>query len=183
MSFLRLASFIFLFFFPSIGNADSLVFNLGFQMEAFVADSGEDVSRTSIGSFNIEYEIDFTPKLSIGVLGGGQTSLTTQETLSFGLGGFINYYFKGKPRMVKYSSTEVSLYGMEKWSYYAGFGVEERFLNSSEIDSEIRGGPFVRFGGRLLWNKKMFFTGNIKYLLAGAEYSSIEGYIGVGIPL
>lgn len=160
--------------------ADSLGFNLALQSETFDADTGESVTRLAVGAVGAEYEMNFSRKISMGIFGGAQTSLVSQENLSFGLGGFVNYYFKGSPVKSEFQTGTAYINGMGRTAYFVGFGIEERFLKSSELDSEIRGGPFLRGGGRYIWNSRMFFSGSLKYLLGGETYSSIDLVIGVG---
>lgn len=163
--------------------AQSLTFTASMQNETFVSDSGDDVSRMALGAMGVEFEKNFSRKWSVGLLGGAQVSMAEQESLSFGLGGFVNYYFSGSPTKSIFNSDTTYLSGMGRWSYFAGFGVEERFLKSENLSSEVRGGPFVRVGGRYIWNSNMYFTGNFKYLMAGADYSSIELVFGLGFYL
>jgi len=160
--------------------ADSLSFTIAMQNETFTADTGEDVSRTALGAVGAAYEMNFSKKIGMGIFGGAQTSLVSQENLSFGLGGFFNYYFKGSPIQSEFETDSAYLNGLGRTSYFVGFGIEERFLKSEELDSEIRGGPFLRGGGRYIWNSRMFFTADLKYLLGGSEYSSIDLNFGVG---
>lgn len=160
--------------------ADSLSFTMAMQMETFKADDGKDVSRMALGAVGAEYELNFSRKIGMGIFGGAQTSLISQENLSFGLGGFVNYYFKGNPVRSEFETGDAYINGLGRTAYFAGFGIEERFLKSSELDSEIRGGPFLRFGGRYIWNSKIFFSGNFKYLLGGEDYSSIDINLGLG---
>lgn len=175
-----LAFILFSLIFTETSFADSLAFNISLQNETFTADDGKDVTRMALGAVGAEYEMNFSRKISMGIFGGAQTSLVSQENLSFGLGGFVNYYFKGSPVKSDFQTESAYINGLGRWSYFGGFGIEERFLKSEELDSEIRGGPFVRFGGRYIWNSKMFFSGSLKYLLGGAEYSSIDATLGVG---
>lgn len=183
MSFLRLASFL-LIFYPLSANANKLIFNTGMQMETILLDSGEDVDRTSIGSVSIEYEFDIHQKLTIGIIGSSATSLTTQEILSFGMGAYFNYFFKGEHRFSDFRRENVSAKGISgKWAYFAGGGIEQRFLNSSEISSDTKGGIFFRGGARRHWNENIFFQGYLRYLLGGEEYTSIDVIFGVGVRL
>lgn len=176
--------FSFISFGPAVAWAQqSLTFTTAMQSEAFTLETGEDVSRTALGSVGIEYELNFSHRWSAGILGGAQVSMTNQESLSFGLGGFVNYYFKGSPIKSTFRTDTTYLSGMSRWAYYGGLGVEERFLNSSEVSGEIRGGPFVRFGGRYIWNSKMYLTGSFKYLMAGEDYSSMDLVFGLGFYL
>ncbi len=170
-----------LFMIISESYADSLVFSMALQHETFQADSGKDIKRIALGAVGAEYEINFSTKIAMGVFGGAQTSLISQENLSFGLGGFINFYFKGSPVKSEFKARNVYINGVGQTAYFYGFGVEERFLKSVELDSEIRGGPFVRFGGRYIWNSRMFFSGNLKYLLGGKTYSSMDLTFGAGV--
>lgn len=163
--------------------ASSLSFTASIQNESFTSDAGQDVTRMALGAVGAEFEMNLNHKLSAGVFGGAQTSIVSQENLSFGLGGFVNYYFKGSPIKSKFKSSTAYITGLSRVSYFAGFGVEQRFLQSDELNSEIRGGPFVRFGGRYIWNPNMFLTANFKYLLAGAEYSSMDLVFGLGFYL
>lgn len=158
----------------------SLTITSGLQNETFTSDEGEDVTRMALGAIGAEYELNLSDKLSLGVLGGAQVSFVSQETLSFGLGGFLNYYFKGSPNKSTFKTDSAVISGSNRWAYFVGTGFEERFIKSSELDSEIRGGPFIRFGGRYIWNSEMFMTGNFKYLLGGAEYNSIDITLGIG---
>ncbi len=164
----------------NVTHADSLAFSMSLQNETFQADDGKDVTRMALGAVGAEYEMNFSRKVSMGLFGGAQTSLVSQENLSFGLGGFVNYYFKGNPVKSEFETGSAYINGMGRTAYFAGFGIEERFLKSTELDSEIRGGPFIRFGGRYIWNSRMFFSGNFKYLLGGETYSSIDLVLGVG---
>jgi len=161
--------------------ADSLAFTAAIQSETFTADNEDSVTRMAIGALGAEFEMNISHKLSAGVFGGAQTSAVSQENLSFGLGGFVNYYFKGSPLKSTFKSENSYISGLGRTAYFAGFGMEERFLKSEELDSEIRGGPFVRGGGRYIWNTDTFFSANVKYLLGGAEYSSIDITFGVGL--
>ena len=170
---------LFLWSLPS--HADSLAFTAAIQSESFTADNEDTVTRMAIGALGAEFEMNISHKLSAGVFGGAQTSAVSQENLSFGLGGFVNYYFKGSPLKSKFKSENSYITGLGRTAYFAGVGMEERFLKSEELDSEIRGGPFIRGGGRYIWNSKTFFSANIKYLLGGAEYSSIDVTFGVGL--
>lgn len=163
--------------------AQTLAFTASVQNETFVSDAGEDVTRMALGAIGVEFEKNFTHRWSAGLLGGAQVSMTSQESLSFGIGGFVNYYFKGSPVKSVFSTDTSYVSGMTRWTYFGGFGVEERFLKSENLKSEVRGGPFVRFGGRYIWNSNMYFTGNIKYLMAGADYSSIDLVFGLGFYL
>lgn len=158
----------------------SLTITSGLQNEAFTSDEGEDVTRMALGAVGAEYELNISDKLGLGVLGGAQVSFVSQETLSFGVGGFLNYYFKGSPIKSTFKSDSAVLSGSSRWAYFFGTGFEERLLKSSELDSEIRGGPFIRFGGRYIWNSEIFMTGNFKYLLGGAEYNSMDITFGIG---
>jgi len=160
--------------------ADSLSFTMAIQNETFTADTGEDITRMALGAVGAAYEMNFSRKIGMGIFGGAQTSLVSQENLSFGLGGFFNYYFKGSPIQSEFETHSAYLNGLGRTSYFVGFGIEERFLKSEELDSEIRGGPFLRGGGRYIWNSKMFFSADLKYLLGGAEYSSIDLNFGIG---
>lgn len=169
--------------FSNLASASSLSFTASIQNETFTSDAEQDVTRMALGAIGAEFEMNINHKLSAGVFGGAQTSAVSQENLSFGLGGFINYYFKGSPIKSKFQSSSAYITGLSRISYFAGLGVEQRFLQSEELDSEIRGGPFVRFGGRYIWNPNMFFTANVKYLLAGAEYTSIDLVFGLGFYL
>ena len=171
------------FLFTGRAFASSLSFTASIQNETFTSDAGQDVTRLALGAVGAEFEMNLNHKLSAGVFGGAQTSAVSQENLSFGLGGFMNYYFKGSPIKSKFESSTAYITGLSRVSYFAGFGVEQRFLQSDELNSEIRGGPFVRFGGRYIWNPNMFLTANFKYLLAGAEYSSIDLVFGLGFYL
>jgi len=170
-------------FYTNQASASTLSFTASIQNESFTSDANQDVSRLALGALGAEFEMNLNHKLSAGVFGGAQTSAVSQENLSFGLGGFINYYFKGSPIKSTFTSSSAYITGLERISYFAGLGIEQRFLQSSELDSEIRGGPFVRFGGRYVWNQNMFFTANIKYLLAGEDYSSIDLVFGLGFYL
>lgn len=161
----------------------SLTMTSGLQNETFVSDAGEDVTRMALGALGAEYELNLSEKLGIGILGGAQVSFATQETLSFGIGGFANYYFKGNPLKSGFKSDSAVLSGASRWAYFVGTGFEERFLKSVELDSEIRGGPFIRFGGRYNWNSDIFVSGNFKYLLGGAEYNSMDITFGIGFYL
>lgn len=163
--------------------AHSLTITSSLQNETFTSDEGEDVTRMALGALGAEYEFNMSDKLGIGVLGGAQVSLASQENLSFGMGGFFNYYFKGSPNKSTFKSDTAYLSGLGRWAYYVGAGFEERFLKSENLDSEIRGGPFIRFGGRYMWDSKIFFSGNFKYLLGGAEYSSMDITLGIGFYL
>lgn len=166
--------------FVSESQADSLSFTAALQNESFTSDSNESVSRLALGAVGAEYELNFTRKVGMGIFGGAQTSLTSQENLSFGLGGFINFYFRGNPIRSEFETESAYLNGLGRTAYFWGFGIEERFLQSEELDSEIVGGPFLRFGGRHIRNSKVFFNYNFKYLLGGAEYSSIDLTLGIG---
>ena len=172
--------FLFILFFSNSTYADSLSFTIAMQNETFTADTGEDISRMALGAVGAAYEMNFSRKIGMGIFGGAQTSLVSQENLSFGLGGFFNYYFKGSPIQSEFETDSAYLNGLGSTSYFVGFGIEERFLKSEELDSEIRGGPFLRGGGRYIWTSRMFFTADLKYLLGGAEYSSIDLNFGVG---
>jgi len=163
--------------------ANSLSFTASMQNETFTSDINQDVSRLAIGAVGAEFEMNINHKLSAGVFGGAQTSAISQENLSFGLGGFLNYYFKGSPLKYKFKSSSASISALGRTSYFAGIGVEQRFLQSSDLDSEIRGGPFLRVGGRYIWNPNLFFTANLKYLLGGEDYSSIDLIFGLGFYL
>lgn len=174
---------LFLIFSSNLVRAEMITLTAALQNETFKSDTGEDVTRLSIGAIGAEYELMLVPKLSFGILGGAQVSLTEQESLSFGLGGFLNYYFKGTPKKSEFVSDTASFMGMSRWAYYVGMGVEERFLNSSAIDSEVHGGIFLRGGGRYIWNSKMYGTFNLKYFMAGAEFSSIDFVFGLGFYL
>lgn len=168
---------------PQIANAHSVTITSSLQSETFTSDEGLDVSRTALGALGGEYEFNVSDKLSLGVLGGAQVSFASQETLSFGMGGFANYYFKGNPNQSTFKSSTATITGLGRWAYFVGTGFEERFLKSEQLDSEIRGGPFIRFGGRYIWNNSTFISGNFKYLLGGAEYSSIDITFGIGFYL
>lgn len=163
--------------------AQSLTFTASLQNETFVSDAGDDVSRMALGAIGVEFEKNFTHRWSAGLLGGAQVSMANQESLSFGIGGFLNYYFRGSPVKSTFSTDTSYVAGMNRWTYFGGFGVEERFLKSENLSSEVRGGPFVRFGGRYIWNSNLYFTGNVKYLMAGADYSSIDLVFGLGFYL
>jgi hypothetical protein len=178
-------TFLFILFlgFAFNANAGSITFTSALQNETFTSDQDLKVSRMALGALGVEYEMNISPKYSAGVLGGAQVSLLSQESLSFGLGGFFNYYFKGSPLKSTFESDTAYLSGMGRWAYFAGGGVEERFLKSQDVSSEVRGGPFIRFGGRYIWNSNMFISGNFKYLLAGAEYSSMDVTFGLGFYL
>jgi hypothetical protein len=165
---------------PVFGKSHSLTITSGLQNETFTSDEGEDVTRMALGAIGAEYELNLSDKLSLGILGGAQVSFVSQETLSFGLGGFLNYFFKGSPNKSTFKTDTAVLSGSNRWAYFVGTGFEERFIKSSELDSEIRGGPFIRFGGRYIWNSEIFMTGNFKYLLGGAEYNSIDITFGIG---
>ena len=160
--------------------ADSLTFTLAMQNESFTADNGESVTRLALGAAGAEYELNISRKVGVGIFGGAQTSLTSQENLSFGLGGFYNYYFRGSPIRSQFETESAFINGLGRNSMFVGFGIEERFLQSVELDSEIVGGPFLRFGGRHIRNSRVFFNYNFKFLLGGAEYSSIDLTVGVG---
>jgi len=177
---LKLISLLALIGFTSQANADSLSFTMALQNESFTADTGETVSRMALGAVGAAYEMNFSKKVGMGIFGGAQTSLVSQENLSFGMGGFFNYYFKGSPIQSEFETESAYLNGLGRTSYFVGFGIEERFLKSEELDSEIRGGPFFRGGGRYIWNSRMFLTADLKYLLGGAEYSSIDLNFGIG---
>ncbi len=164
----------------ALAKSHSLTLTMGLQNEAFTSDVGEDVTRMALGAVGAEYELNLSNKLSLGILGGAQVSFVSQETLSFGIGGFLNYYFKGSPIKSSFKSDSAVLSGSSRWAYFVGTGFEERLLKSEELDSEIRGGPFIRFGGRYIWNSEMFFSGNFKYLLGGAEYNSMDITFGIG---
>lgn len=177
-----LEKIIFLTFllFSSVAHGGMFTLTSAIQSETFVSDQGEDVSRMSLGAIGAEFEMNLNPKWSVGVLGGSQVSLTTQESLSFGIGGFANYYFKGRPVPMSFYSDSIVLEGMQRWAYFVGGGVEQRFLNSAAIQSEVRGGIFIRGGGKYIFNSKMFATGNLKYFMAGAEFSSMDITFGLG---
>ncbi len=172
--------FIAFFMVISESHGDSLGFSMALQNEVFQADSGKDIRRIALGAVGAEYEMNLSSKVAVGIFGGAQTSVISQENLSFGLGGFVNIYFKGNPIKSEFKTGDVYINVMDQVAYFYGFGVEERFLKSSQLDSEIRGGPFVRFGGRYIWNSRMFFSGNFKYLLGGETYSSMDLTLGVG---
>ncbi len=183
MGFLRLASFL-LILIPLSAQANNLIINTGMQMETITLDSGKNADRTSIGSVAIEYEFDIHKKLTIGIIGGSATSLTTQEILSFGIGAYANYFFKGQHGFTEFKRNDVSAKGISgKWAYFAGGGVEQRLLNSSEISSETKGGIFIRGGARRIWNENVFFQGYARYLLGGAEYTSLDLFVGIGFYL
>lgn len=168
------------FSFTSESQADSLSFTAALQNETFTSDSNESVTRLALGAVGAEYELNFSHKIGMGIFGGAQTSLISQENLSFGLGGFINFYFRGSPIQSVFETESAYINGLGRTAYFWGFGVEERFLQSEELESEIVGGPFLRFGGRHIRNSKVFFNYSFKYLLGGAEYSSIDLNLGIG---
>lgn len=160
--------------------AHSITVTSSIQNETFTSDQDLSVTRMALGALGAEYEMNLNTKLSFGILGGAQVSLASQESLSFGIGGFFNYYFKGSPIASTFKSDTAVITGTGRWAYFVGGGVEERFLKSEELDSEVRGGPFIRFGGRYIWDSNLFFSGNFKYLLAGADYSSMDITFGIG---
>lgn len=163
--------------------ANSLSFTASVQNETFTSDANQDVSRLALGALGAEFEMNLNHKISAGIFGGAQTSAISQENLSFGLGGFVNYYFKGSPLKYKFKSDTANISALGRTSFFAGLGIEQRFLQSSDVDSEIRGGPLVRVGGRYIWNSSMFFSGHVKYLLGGEDYNSIDLVVGLGFYL
>lgn len=182
LSFKLLFSLITLLFAFQV-KANSLTITSGLQNETFTSDTGLDVTRMALGAVGAEYEYNVSDKLGVGVLGGAQVSFVSQETLSFGIGGFFSYYIKGSPNRSTFKSDTAYISGLGRMAYFVGMGFEERLLKSEELESEIRGGPFFRFGGRYMWNSNMFFTGNFKYLMGGAEYNSMDITFGIGFYL
>ena len=166
---------------PSL--ASSLSLTTAIQQENFVSDSNQDVSRTAIGAVGAEFEMNVDHHWSAGIFGGAQTSIISQENLSFGVGGFINYYFKGSPIKSEFKNSSSYISGLSRTSFFGGLGVEQRFLNSENVKSESAGGPFLRVGGRYIWNSNLFLSANLKFLLAGSDYSSVDMVFGLGFYL
>ncbi len=181
------------FFLVSIASKSYAVqFRLMLGPKVETASSSESsISNTNPISLIFEYDSRIYKKYFISIGASGEFDLGNMSSTGFGLYGSLRYYIKGDPSLISSAGKDIQVSFVEPISYFIGLGFFQKNISFDSGDPAVRdikedvGGLIFSGGGNYSLSKRYYLAGYLQYLFGGAgssiEYTSIEGYGGIGM--